>query len=119
MLGRGAGAEPKQHPAPPGPTSATCPLIQRPSRLWRSASRHKQTTTKGQADGRRRKTGTRPRNRRVTEKPTRAAGFRTTVLQQLLSATPGPRARTSAAPPSIPGEEDACTFLYHSHRQSR
>ena len=54
MLGRGAGAEPKQHPAPPGPTSATCPLIQRPSRLWRSASRHKQTTTKGA--GRRTKT---------------------------------------------------------------
>ena len=91
------GAEPKQHPAPPGPTSATCPLIQRPSRLWRSASRHKQTTTKGRPTDEDGKQGPdpatdgEPKSRR--EQPAVVLPSRNSCSVQLLAQEPAPPPR--------------------------
>ena len=109
------GAEPKQHPAPPGPTSATCPLIQRPSRLWggqpHGTNKPPQKGRPTDEDGKQEPdpaTDGEPKSRR--EQPAV-----NTVPQQPLSATPGPRARTYAAPPPIPREERGLC-LYHIYR---
>ena len=110
MLGRGAGAEPKQHPAPPGPTRATCPLIQRPSRLWRSASRHKQTTKRA---GRRTKTENRDQTpqqtgNRKTDESSRLSYYRPATAAQCNSWPKSPHLRRA----TLDSWRGGCLYLF-------